>query len=475
MLLRGQNIRKEYGIQELFQIPKIEIHENDRIGIVGRNGVGKSTLLGVLSGRIECDEGVITRSCEIAEILQNGETDGISHGKYISQLNLRESAIKSGGERSRLAIASAFSKHAPLLFADEPTTNLDVDGIVMLEDMLNKYKGAVVIISHDRELLDQVCNQIWEINDGELYIFHGNYTDWYQQTSKERESQKNEYKQYQNEKRRLEKTIENIKQSAKKAGKPPKRMGSSEWILYKGTSSIQQKHVQNRASALESRLQRLGKKEPPQELPSISMKLGEQQKIKAKVAGKVEGLTVEYGGKPIFSHVNLSILSGQKTFIVGKNGSGKTTLVQNLLNNSECSFITSDAKIAYFSQSHENLVEEKTVLENVMSHAEVPEHICRAVLMNLYMNKYDMLKKVAILSGGERVKVGIAKVLVSGCNFMILDEPTNHMDIYTMEGLERLLKSYDGTALIISHDRKLIENLADFIYTLGVGDGVKRV
>lgn len=466
MLLYGQNIKKEYGIQSVLDISKLSIEDGDRIGLVGRNGVGKSTLFGILSGRIECDEGVIKRNCEIAEILQSGETDGDADGSLRSRFSLKDSAVKSGGEKTRLAIASAFSKHAPLLFADEPTTNLDVKGIELLEKMLSGYRGAVVLISHDRELLDRVCNQIWELEDGELRIFQGNYTAWYEQRKRERDFEQFEYRQYVSEKKRLEKTITDVKQEAAKVAKPPKKMSSSEWMLYKGTASIQQGHVQGRASALISRLSHLEKKERPKDLPDVSMKLGDMSKIKAKVAAKAEEISISFGERSILENTSIAIETGKKTFLLGENGTGKSSLIKAILQGKEHTFVPKDAKIGYFSQEQENLNYEETVIENVVSTAVVPRHICRAVLANLYMKENDIEKKVRVLSGGERVKTAIAKVLVSGCNFLVLDEPTNHMDIYTMEGLEQLLSSYDGTLFVISHDRKLVENLADIVYEI---------
>lgn len=470
MLLRGQNIKKEYGIQSVLDIKKLEIHENDRIGLVGRNGAGKSTLLGILSGRIACDEGVITRNGEIAEILQSGDSDGDSDGMYLSRLKLKDSALKSGGEKTRMSIASAFSKHAPLLFADEPTTNLDMKGINQLERMLSSYHGAVVLISHDRQLLDLVCNQIWELEDGELRIFPGNYSKWLEQRKREREFQSFEYEQYLSQKRRLEQTIRDIKQEAGTLSKTPKKMSSSEWLLYKNTASIQQGHVQKRASAQISRLKHLEEKERPKELPNISMKLAQSLQIKANTAAKIEALQIEYDGKIIIEQASMQVLTGKKTFLIGENGSGKTSLIKKLIGREANTFITSEAKIGYYDQVQDDLKEEATVLENVMSTAVLPEHICRAVLMNLYMNENDIFKKVKVLSGGEKVKTALAKLFVSGCNFLILDEPTNHMDIYTMEGLEELLESYDGTMLIISHDRKLIEKLADDVYIIHKGN-----
>ena len=170
MLLYAQNIKKEYGIRTVLDIEKLEIQDGDRIGLIGRNGAGKSTLLGVLAGRISCEEGVIKRNCPMAEILQSGESAGDLEGRYISQLGLKDSALKSGGERTRKAIGAAFSQGAPLLFADEPTTNLDEEGIKTLEKLITGYRGAVLMISHDRTLLDRVCTKIWELEEGRLTV-----------------------------------------------------------------------------------------------------------------------------------------------------------------------------------------------------------------------------------------------------------------------------------------------------------------
>ncbi len=469
MLLSGHNIKKEYGIQKVLDIKKVEITNNDRIGLVGRNGAGKSTLLGILSGRIPCDDGVIKRNSEIALIMQNGQTDGNSDSVYISQLGIKNSAIMSGGEKTRLAIAAAFSKHAPILFADEPTTNLDGKGIMLLEKMMIGYHGAIVLISHDRQLLDNVCNQIWELEDGEIRVFQGNYSAWFEQRNREREFKTFEYEQYRFEKGRLEKRIGEVKQEAKKMAKPPRNMSSSEWLLYKNVAATRQGHVQKRASAMISRLEHLQVKERPKELPNISMKSGDCQKIKAKIAAKIEDLSVSYEDKRILNQASMSIVTGKRTFLTGHNGSGKTTLIKKLVQKEECTFVTEDAKIGYFSQEQDDLDYSKSVIENVMSTAVIPEHTCRAVLMNLYMDENDIYKKIEVLSGGEKVKTAIAKLLVSDCNFLILDEPTNHMDIYTMEGFEKLLVTYDKTFLIVSHDRKMTEKLADVTYVIEQG------
>lgn len=471
MLLSGQNILVEYGIQTVLDIEKLEIWEGDRIGLVGKNGAGKSTLFQVLCGEKKPDAGVIRRNGSLAYIPQDQEAHGEADGMYVSRMRLQNSAVKSGGERTRMAIAAAFSQHAPLLLADEPTTNLDREGIEQLEKMLCGYRGAVVLISHDRELLDRVCTQIWELEDGRLHIFPGNYTQWYEERERTLSRQQFEYEQYQREKGRLEQERRAVLQQAKSMGKPPKRMSNSEWMLYKNTATVQQKHVQSRAKAMESRIGHLEKKEKPRELPHVSMKMGEQGRIKGKNAARAENLTVSYGDHTVLCGAECQIAAGKKTFLTGENGSGKTTLLNCFASGRDHDgiYINSDAVIGYFSQQQETLDFNKTVLENVRSTAVSPEHICRAVLMNLCMRREDLDKKISVLSGGERVKTALAKLLVSGANFLILDEPTNHMDIYTMEGLERLLKDYDGTLLAVSHDRKFVSSLADVIYRVEDG------
>jgi len=473
MLLSAKKIVKEYGIQRVLDVENLTIEEGDRIGLVGKNGAGKSTLLGILGGRIRPDEGKVTAYCDIAEILQDDgkgrQYEEEAEGGYISRMKIKDSPLQSGGERTRLAIATAFSKHAPLLFADEPTTNLDREGIDTLEKMLYGFRGAVLLISHDRMLLDRVCTKIWELEDGKVRVFDGNYSAWSEQKAKERNFAQFEYRQYQKEKKRLEGNIRQIREEAKQITKRPRKMSASEWQLYKGGADVKQGRVQNRAKAIESRLVHMEVKEKPADLPEVSMKLGERSRIKNKTAGRVEHLTVAFGEKIVLADVSAEIRTGKKTFLIGDNGAGKSTLIKALLEKKEGTFISSDAKTGYFSQDQDTLDYDKTVLENVMETAAVPEHICRAVLMNLCMDKNDMGKRVSVLSGGERVKTALAKVLVSGCNFLILDEPANHCDIYTMEGLEKLLKAYDGTALIVSHDRRFVENLADVV--LKIKDG----
>ena len=469
MLLQAQHLKKEYGIQEVLDIEKLEIQDYDRIGLVGRNGAGKSTLLSILAGDSAPDEGYVKRFCPIAFIRQFQDVADEVQADYISRLGLKDSAVKSGGERTRMAIGAAFSRNAPLLFADEPTTNLDLDGILLLEKMLSGYPGALLMVSHDRALLDKICTVIWELDEGRLRVFEGSYSQWVKQKERERDFKQFEYDQYQKEKKRLTKNIREFREQSRAVGKPPKRMSSSEWLLYKGTASIQQGHVQARTRATLSRLEHLEEKERPADLPEVSMKLPPSMEIRARNAISVRGLTVSYGEREVLTNLDFFLPSGKRTFITGPNGCGKSTLIKAILSRAPGVSITSEARIGYLSQEQDTLNPAKTVLANVLEDAAFPEHICRAVLANLSMSRADMEKPVSVLSGGERVKAAMAKVLVSGCNLLILDEPTNHIDVYTMTGLERLLASYNGTLLAVSHDRAFIRNVADQVYEMREG------
>ena len=469
MLLKAQNIKKEYGIQEILEIDTLQIEDFDRIGLVGKNGAGKSTLMSILAGDLEPDEGYVKRFCPIARIRQSQETEGSVQGSYISRLGLKDSALKSGGERTRLAIGAAFSQNAPLLMADEPTTNLDLEGILLLEKMMAGFRGAILLISHDRALLDRICTTIWELEDGKLRVFEGNYSQWTAQKERERNFEQFQYDQYQKEKKRLTQNIRDFREQSRQMIKPPKQMSSSEWMLYKGGAAVRQGHVQARTRATLSRLEHLEKRERPAQLPEVSMKLPDSKKIRARYAISVRDLTIQYGEKTVFQKLNFFLPSGTRTVIAGPNGSGKSSLIRAILDRVPGVSITSEASIAYLSQDQDTLNPKKTVLENVLADAAFPEHICRAVLDNLCMSPLDIKKPVFLLSGGERVKTALAKVLVSGCNLLILDEPTNHIDVYTMAGLEHLLSSYDGTLLAVSHDRAFIEHVADQVYVMKDG------
>lgn len=474
MLLKVQNLKKGYGIQELFSIDRLTIEEGDRIGLVGLNGAGKSTLLHILYGSEQADEGEINRYCEIAMIEQcqeeadDRQMQDVSP-QLLSRMQIKDSACKSGGEKTRQAIAAALSQGSRLLFADEPTTNLDVKGIETLEKMLMGYRGAFVLISHDRYLLDKVCTSIWEIEEGKLREFPGRYSQWKEQKEREREFAMFEFEQYQQERKRITIAMNQVKNEASQMLKPPKQMGHSEWMLYKGVAREQQKNVQSRGKAMEKRLEKLEAKEKPKELAPVVMRLGMDNPLSGKTAVRIQGLTVQYGKKMVLNEVNLTLKANKCTVMMGANGTGKSTLIKKIMEHHPSVYVNPDVKIGYFSQEHETLDVNRTVLENVRADSNLKEHVIRCILANLYLTEQHIHKPVSVLSGGERAKVMLARLMASDVNMLILDEPTNHIDMYTAEALEGLLDKWEGTMLIVTHDRSLAKNSADRLVFLENG------
>ena len=459
LLLQADHVSKSFGDRLLFAFDRLEIHSGDRIGLVGANGAGKSTLLAVLRGDEPADTGRIDRRCAIAMARQSGEADGTADGPSLRLLS-PGGGRKSGGERTRHALAAAFSQDAPLLFADEPTTNLDLDGIEQLQKLLLDNRGAVVLISHDRALLDRFCTSIWAIENSGLRAYPGGYSDYLAQRDRERSFEQFEYEQYRAEKSRLQQEVYSRREQTRAMRKAPKRMGNSEARLHKGKAAGQQGQLAKRAGILAKRLERLEEKQRPADLPQVRMTPGGASPVTARCAARVEGLTVRYGKRTVLQNASFELVTGTRTVMLGANGAGKTTLLEHLMRGGAHARFAGGVKAGYFSQNHDVLEPDKTVLENARDGSPLAEHEVRAILANLGLADGDVFKPAGVLSGGERAKAAFARLLASDCNLLVLDEPTNHLDLYALEALERLLTCWQGTLLVVTHDRRLAERLA---------------
>lgn len=476
LLLHATDLEKGFGDQVLFQIPRLELFEGQRIGLAGVNGCGKTTLLHLLAGTLPPDAGNVTRCCQIALLRQPGlgdtHPDALCRSATDGRKFLPSGPGKSGGEQTRLAIAAAFSQNAPLLFADEPTNNLDIDGISLLQDALLHYTGALVLVSHDRALLDAVCTTIWALEDGSLRQFTGNYSDWIAQREREREFAAFEFEQYREEKARLTQEMLTIRQNAKNIGKPPRRMNSSEWLLYKGIASVQQAHVQNRAKTMRKRIDHLEVKEKPRELPQVRMQ-GQSAQPVSKSAVRVTNADLYHGSYLVQKGISLTLPTGSKSVLLGPNGCGKTTLANHILTYGDGVSIAPGLRIGTFSQTHAMLDPDSTVLENARADSTLPESEVRTVLANLLFPAAQISKPVHVLSGGERAKVAFARLLCAPYGCLILDEPTNHIDSFAAEALETLLSRWEGTLLLITHDRRLAQRVGQRLLFMEKHGGIK--
>jgi macrolide transport system ATP-binding/permease protein len=463
LLVECRNLKKSYGDRLILDIENLRIYDQDRIGIVGVNGAGKTTLLNLLSQRIEPDEGWVKLygKCSCISQLEPPEEETIQQemaSKFKVPPIYRESM--SGGEKTRFKLATSLSKNNAIIFADEPTSNMDIEGIQLVEDSLAEFSGALVLISHDRDLLDSLCSKIIEIEDGKIKSYSGNYSEYIKQKTKERERAQFEYEEYVKEKKRLERVIISTREKVKSMRKTPRRMGNSEARLHKMGNQKAKANLDRAIKNMEARIQHLEVKEKPKKIEKIKLDIGDVQKIYSKVIIEGKGLNKSFGEKVIFKDAQFYLENGAKVALIGPNGCGKTTLLKMILNQESPIKIAPNVRIGYFSQELSILEENKSILDNVMSESVYEESFARILLARLLFKGDSVYKKVGILSGGERVKASFAKIICSDFNLLILDEPTNYLDLNSLEVVEEVLREYQHTLLFVSHDRRFINSVA---------------
>ncbi|HLR72374.1 MAG TPA: Vga family ABC-F type ribosomal protection protein, partial [Pseudogracilibacillus sp.] len=446
ILLEASHVKHYVQDRLLLNIDQLQIHENERIGLVGRNGSGKTTLLKILAEKFIPDEGTITSYVSTDLLPQLKRTD----------------RTKSGGEITQEYIQEILNHRPALFFADEPTTNLDTNHIHWIEKKLKNWQGACVIVSHDRSFLDNLCSKIWEIEEGKITEYTGNYSDYQQQKQLEEKQEQLASEKYQRERKQLKEAIQQKKEQAQRATKKPKDLSRSEARILgaKTYYANQQKKLQKTASAMEKRLENLEKIEKTKEMPPIKMDLPNEENFKNRIILRAESLNGKVGNRKLWNKTDFFVRGGDKLAIIGANGSGKTTLVKKIINQAPGITLSPSVKIGYFAQNLNILNHKDTILENVKSSSKQAETLIRTVLARLHFFDDDVYKPIHVLSGGERVKVALAKIFVSEANTLILDEPTNYLDIEALEALETLLKEYEGTIIFVSHDRRFIENIA---------------
>ena len=469
LLVECKNLKKSYGDRLnrlILDIENLCIYDEDRIGIVGVNGAGKTTLLKLLSQRIEPDEGWIKLygKCSYISQIDPPEKETIQPemaSKFKVPQTYRESM--SGGEKTRFKLAVGLSSNNAIIFADEPTSNMDIEGIQLIENSLSGFSGALVLISHDRDLLDSLCNKIIEIEGGKIKTYSGNYSEYIKQKTEERELAQFEYEQYVKEKKRLERVIISTREKVKSMRKTPRRMGNSEARLHKMGNQKAKANLDRAIKNVETRIKHLEVKEKPPKIEKIKLDIEDVQKIYSKVIIEGNGINKSFGEKVIFKDAQFQLENGAKVGLIGPNGCGKTTLLKMVLNQESPIKIAPNVRIGYFSQELSILEENKSILENVMAESVYEESFVRILLARLLFKGDSVYKNVGVLSGGERVKVSFAKIICSDFNLLILDEPTNYLDLNSLEVVEEVLREYEHTLLFVSHDRRFINSVANQI------------
>ena len=466
LLLEARDIFKAYALRTVLDVKSFELYDGERVGLVGENGVGKSTFIKILSGQLEPDSGAVIRHAPLHVIAQQGDfTDDDFDPALRSEFSALDSRDGlSGGEKTRRRIAGALSGRGGILLADEPTTDLDAKGVERLERRLREFDGALILISHDRALLDSLCDRIVQLEDGRLTSFPGNYTAYRRELENRREHQQFLYDKYRTEEKRIKGMIQHEYEHAQQKSHLPSRMGNSEARLHKRETTVVQGKIHQTRKMFESRLNQLEKVDRPREDPSIAMKLGAATPVTSKTALEIRSLSLRAGSVFLLEGASMRLPVGSRTALLGDNGCGKTTLLTRIAKekHNPAIRISPGVKTGWFDQDHANTLDrEKTALENAMRMSVFPESVVRTILARLNMRGEDVFKPLSVLSGGELAKVALASLFAADINLLILDEPTNHLDIFTLEALQGVLREYAGTLLFVSHDRRFVADVAD--------------
>lgn len=446
LILQANQIKKQYGVRTVLDFDQLQIYAGDRVGIVGRNGAGKTTLLKILNGDIAPDSGYVVRKRAITTI---------------HQLPPLQASL-SGGENAKQQIRKASQHTDQVLFADEPTANLDDSGVEWVRRKLLAFP-TVLLISHDRTLLNDVCNRIIEVRDGALYFYTGNYADYKQQINEEMARQEKARDQYRQKKTQLQAAIQareqkQAKQRQKKRRETAKNSSEARLGGHKRAASL--KKQQRIAHVLEARVERLEEVERVKELPTLSFDFGLTDPPGNKRVIVCDNLHFAYGQNTVFRGASFTVENGDKVALTGKNGAGKSSLLRLIYHGCDAIRTVPKFKPGFFYQSFENLVPEQTVLQNVLSTSIQTKGTAQGVLAGLLFRGDDVYKKVKVLSGGEKIRLSIAKLIVQDSNALFLDEPTNYLDIASMQAVEKVLREYPGTLLLVSHDQTFVDAVA---------------
>lgn len=355
-------------------------------------------------------------------------------------------AALSGGQKTRIALGKLLLQKPDLIMLDEPTNHLDLNSIAWLETYLLNYKGAVIIVSHDRYFLDRIATKIIEIDNGVVSSFHGSYSDYAAQKEHLRTERLNAYINQQREIKHQEEVIEKLR-------------------------SFNREKSIRRAESREKMLDKIERLEKPTEVKSDMKLTLTPRKTSGNDVLQITGLSKAFDNRLLFSNVDFEIKRGEHVAIIGDNGTGKTTLLK-IINellppDSGAIRLGSNVQIGYYDQEHHVLHMDKTLFEEISDeYPDLSNTEIRNTLAAFLFTGEDVFKKISSLSGGERGRVSLAKLMLSEANFLILDEPTNHLDITSKEILEGAINSYEGTVLYVSHDRYFINKTATRILEL---------
>lgn len=471
LLVIAKNILVEYAGRDVLDIDELELYDFDRIGLVGGNGAGKSTLLNVLLGQLNPVGSKISRLGSFAYIpqLDEGRCQDTQDYKLMGKLGLDkvDTNIMSGGEETRYKIAQALSDQVHGIFADEPTSHLDVDGIDFLIEQLKHFPGALLVISHDRYFLDRIVDKIWELKDGKITEYWGNYSDYLRQKEEEHKNQTAKYEQLRAERERLQRAADEKRNQARSKSSAKKNSSKSGGRLsHQKSVGSKEKKLHNAAKSMEQRIEALGNIEAPARMHSIRFRQNKTLSLHNPYPIIVTEISKSFGERVLFAKASFRIPLGAKVALTGGNGTGKTTLLEMILNLEDGIEVSPKAQIGYFAQNSYKYNNSQNVLEFMQEDCDYNVSEIRSVLASMGFKQLDISKSLSVLSGGEIIKLMLSKMLLGKYNILLMDEPSNYLDLPSLEALEKLMKEYAGTIMFISHDKWLVDNVADVIFEI---------
>ena len=510
MQLRVENLAKSFGVQEIFKDVSFFIDKGDKVGLIGANGMGKSTLVKCLLGELEPDAGQISftsgltvgyveqaaqcptgnlwqvlltaqerilflraemarleeqvaksppteqpeyiqayeRAVHEYEHLAGYEYESlvkkVAYGLGFSDVDFTKEVEEfSGGQKTRINLALALIRQPELLILDEPTNHLDIQMIEWLEEYLRAYNGGLLLISHDRYFLDKVTTKIMLLQNTKLQTYRGNFSAYSQQYELQLLSQQAAY------------------------AKQQEHIQETEEYIRRYKAGIKCKQARGR----QSQLNRLVRVEKPDNLKNIKLQLPAAAMCAERVL-LLENVSIGYDA-PLLEKVELLLRRGEKVALIGANGAGKTTLLKSIMG--ELAVLQgrislgNRVQVAYFSQEHEDLNLTNSLLEELMQMGVSTEGEARNYLASILFTGDDVYKSIASLSGGERARLVLLKLMLQGANFLVLDEPTNHLDVLARQVLEETLRTFDGSMLVVSHDRYFLDEMVERIWEIENG------
>ncbi|MEQ6960413.1 ABC-F type ribosomal protection protein Msr(A) [Staphylococcus arlettae] len=452
-------------------IENLYAYQFEKIALIGGNGTGKTTLLNMIVQKTKPEAGTVETDGEIQyfeQLNMDVENDfNTLDGSLMSELHIpmHTTDSMSGGEKAKYKLANVISNYSPILLLDEPTNHLDKIGKDYLNNILKYYYGTLIIVSHDRALIDQIADTVWDIQeDGTIRVFKGNYTQYQNQYEQEQLEQQRQYEQYISEKQRLSQTSKakrnQAQQMAQASSKQKNKSIAPDRLSASKQKGTVEKAAQKQAKHIEKRMEHLEEVEKPQSYHEFNFPQNKIYDIHNNYPIIAQNLTLAKGSQKLLTQIRFQIPYGKNIALVGANGAGKTTLLEAIYHQIEGIDCSPKVQMAYYRQLAYEDMRDVSLLQYLMDATDSSESFSRAILNNLGLNE-ALERSCNVLSGGERTKLSLAVLFSTKANMLILDEPTNFLDIKTLEALEVFMNKYPGIILFTSHDRRFVENVAD--------------